>query len=122
VHPGAGSRSTITGFPYEAIWEAALRAAKGRFEVLESDRAHGLIRADHSTGVLSGHRITVFITPTVDAPEYTVEAVVQAKFRSRSPSLAWERQVLQDIAFALNHPGKRLPKDPNKGHGHRQHG
>jgi hypothetical protein len=82
VQPGTGSRTTITGFSYEAIWAAALHAAKGRLQVLESDRTHGIIRADHSTGVLAGHRIAVFITPTVDAPEYTVEVVAKEKFRS----------------------------------------
>jgi hypothetical protein len=122
VHPGSGSRTTITGFSYQAIWEAALRAAKGRFEVLESDRAHGIIRADHSTGILAGHRIAVFITPSVDAPEYTVEVVAEGKLRSRTPGLGWERQVLQDVVFTLNHPGKPLPKDPAKGHGYRKHG
>jgi hypothetical protein len=122
VQPGAGSRTTITGFSYEAIWEAALHAAKGRFEVLESDRAQGIIRADHSTGVLSGHTIAIFIRPTVDAREYTVEAVAKEKFRSRSPGLAWERQVLQDVVFVLNHPGKPLPKAPVQGRGHRRGG
>jgi hypothetical protein len=111
VHPGGGSRTTITGFSYEVMWEATLHAAKGRFEVLEGDRAHGIVRADHSTGILTGHTITVFITPTVDAPEYTVEVVAKEKLRSRSPGLPWERQVLQDVVFALNHPGKPLPKD-----------
>jgi hypothetical protein len=62
--PAQGRRSPASRC--EAIWEAALHAAKGRFEVLESDRTHGIIRADHSTGVLAGHRIAVFITPTVD--------------------------------------------------------
>jgi hypothetical protein len=122
VQPGAGSRTTLTGFSYEAIWEAAVHAAKGRFEVLESDRAHGIIRADHSTGILAGHRIALFITPTVDAPEYTVEVVAKEKFRSRSPGLPWERQVLQDVVFVLNHPGKPLPKDPVQGRGHRRRG
>jgi hypothetical protein len=120
VQPGADSRTTITGFSYEAVWEAALHAAKGRFEVLESDRAHGIIRADHSTGVLSGHTIAIFIRPIVDAPEYTVEVVAKEKLRSRGPGLPWERQLLQDVVFALNHPGKPLPKGPVQGRGHRR--
>jgi hypothetical protein len=122
VRPGAGSTTTITGFSFEAIWQAALRAANGRFEVLESDRAHGMIRADHSMGILDGHTIAVFIRPVVDAPEYTVEAVAKDKLRSRSPGLAWERQVLRDIVFTLNHPGKPLPKDAVHGRGHRRRG
>jgi hypothetical protein len=36
VHPGAGSRSTITGFTYEVIWEASDR---GPLPV--ADPAHG---------------------------------------------------------------------------------
>jgi hypothetical protein len=107
VQPGAGSRTTITGFSVRgdlgsraACRERAFRGARER-----PDARHHPRRPLH--GFLAGHRIAVFITPTVDAPEYTVEAGAKGKFPSRSPGLPWERQVLQDLSSHSTTPASR---------------
>src|SRR5712691_6744356 len=81
VRPGDGHAITIEGRTYGDIWAAAMKVADIHFDIRQSDRATGTIRAERDVAVTSwGEWVGIFITPPTDgAPRYRVEVVNRKK-------------------------------------------
>ena len=116
--PPAGVTTTISGHSYDAIWQAAVRAARAQFDILDSDQNLGIIAAERrGARGASGSSFHILISPPLaGAAAYRVEVVAGTAGRA---SREWARQVIRHIRDLLE--AKSLPPESRARtrHGHR---
>lgn len=96
--PGQGQNVTITGHPYDQVWDAALKVVERHFAIREQSKPEGVIFAERS-GV-GGGWIGVYFTGA-GADTIRVEVVRKGKYMGQIAWTDWPRTVLRELQVAL---------------------
>jgi hypothetical protein len=108
-----GKKFTVSNRNYEQVWaasEAAMKEATGtqslevekNLTISKTDKGRGVIEASSGHSLLSwGEVVGVFITPTYDAPSYTIEVESRTKLATNVFSNNWEDEIIARIQQKL---------------------
>jgi hypothetical protein len=114
ARPPVTAEATISGYSYQEVWQAAVRAAGVRSDIVEQDQNLGIIQADRRPDARSqGAAFHILISPPVaGAAAYRVEVVAGHP----GPGREWARQVIRHIRDLLEAgalpPGSRAERHP----------
>lgn len=98
ARPGQGRSITITGHPYDQVWEATLKVAAQHFTIHEQSKTEGIIFGERSgTG---GGWIGIYFT-AAGAKAFRVEVVRKGKYVGQVSWTDWEKRVLGEVQTAL---------------------
>jgi hypothetical protein len=111
-----GKSMLVQGGTYDQVWNAALAAVREtdgdqkleiekHLTVTKEDKAAGVINASAGKSLHSwGEVVGVFISPTTNAPQYTVEVESLAKIKVNITANNWEDELLAAIKKNLTTP------------------
>jgi hypothetical protein len=101
--PRAASFGVKSGFGYDQIWNAALKAMGNGMTILESHKPSGVIKSREGSAA-TGKVVAFFIRPTApNAPQYTIETISVRPIGLNSVGgTGWDPKVVEDFNAALN--------------------
>ncbi len=98
VQPGQGSSVTITGRPYDEVWNATLKVAEQHLAIHEQSKSEGLILGER-TGT-GGGWFGIYLTGA-GANAYRVEVVRKGKYVGQITWSDWPARLVRDVQTAL---------------------
>lgn len=98
VRPGEGRSITITGRPYDQVWDATLKVAAQHFTIHEQSKTEGIIFGERSG--MGGGWIGIYFT-AAGASTFRVEVVRKGKYVGQVSWTDWEKRVLGEVQTAL---------------------
>ncbi len=104
LQPGSGRKFLVQGKSYDEIWKASVRSMSRNLTIVESDKAHGLIRSEARAGIATwGEVVGVFISPArPGAPVYTVEVESLKRSMVQVTGQDWETAIVTSIQAELD--------------------
>jgi hypothetical protein len=108
-----GKTITVTGYSYDQVWDASLKAIQNvrgtqslevskSLTITKKDKTNGVIQANSGVSLLSwGEVVGVFVSPTTKAPAYTVEVESLTQLKTNVTSNNWEDEILAGIKQKL---------------------
>jgi hypothetical protein len=95
----SAAETTLSGYTYGEVWQAAVRAAGARSDIVEQDQSLGVLQADRRPDARSpGGTFHIFISPPIaGSAVYRVEVVAGPA----RPEREWARQILRHIRDLL---------------------
>ena len=109
-----GKSITVSATSYDQVWDASLAAVQQstgdqkleiekNLTVTKQDKAAGVIQASTGMSMLSwGEVVGIYISPTHNAPQYSVEVESLTKMKTNLFAHNWEDEILAAIKTNLS--------------------
>lgn len=103
LQPREGAFFQVNDRTYEQVWESAIKVASRSWNIVETNKQGGIIKAERTTGITSGGEVVgIYISPpTQDSKTFTVEVVIKKQGQIQVTGHNWEKTIVEGMKAEL---------------------